>query len=283
MYKILTTLILILAPVLVDADEEPTKPKPEFTEEQLGKLKAAEEQYKDNPAVMNLIKQVKEQSGITDEPPPTPQKTEPPKPAPVQGSRTIAEVAYEKGDYEAAITQYKALAEAGDPEASLILGVMYERGQGTEPDVASAHAWYRRAAEAQPDYPDNPGMVMLGGLEKFSMSEEDLKKADQRYDEIDKEIAGETGPEGSAQQSESTTVAEDKAVSELHPASSYTSPPMIERKRVQYIDELKPRIVNITPERIVQMQHLRPEGHVSHFRPEKLSRQSNDRTINKES
>ena len=39
---------------------------PKYTEEQLQKLKAAEEKYKDNPQIMNMINKLKENSGITD-------------------------------------------------------------------------------------------------------------------------------------------------------------------------------------------------------------------------
>ena len=39
---------------------------PKYTDEQLQKLKAAEEKYKDNPKVLELINNIKANSGITD-------------------------------------------------------------------------------------------------------------------------------------------------------------------------------------------------------------------------
>ncbi len=39
---------------------------PKYTDEQLQTLKAAEEKYKDNPGIMNMINKIKEYSGITD-------------------------------------------------------------------------------------------------------------------------------------------------------------------------------------------------------------------------
>ena len=281
MYKTLIILTLLLTPLLSFAAEPakpksetagPPKPKPEFTQEQLDKLKASEEQYKDNPAMMKVIKQIKEQSGITDEPPPTPMPTETaqPKQPSLQGSRTTADAAYDQGDYETAISHYKTLAAEGDPEASLILGVMYERGQGTEVDTASASTWYRRAAEAQPDNPDNPGKVLLEGLERFSMTEEDKVKADQKYEEINKEIAGESKPETPDQKSETAPQAEGEADSG---SSQTVTMPTTRGKQVQYVYELKSRVVKFTPEKIEHMQHLRLEGQASHLQPEKFIRQ----------
>lgn len=39
-------------------------------------------------------------------------------------------------------------AQAGDPEAQTIVGELFERGLGTDPDYAAAAVWYQRAAEA---------------------------------------------------------------------------------------------------------------------------------------
>ncbi len=55
--------------------------------------------------------------------------------------------AYTKGDYAAALEQFRPLAEAGEDAAQLILGAMYASGQGLMQDYARAVTWYRRAAE----------------------------------------------------------------------------------------------------------------------------------------
>ena len=41
------------------------------------------------------------------------------------------------------------LAEAGDAELQLALGVMYEQGKGIRQDYTEAVRWYRKAAEEQ--------------------------------------------------------------------------------------------------------------------------------------
>jgi TPR repeat protein len=55
--------------------------------------------------------------------------------------------AYSKGDYAAAISQARPLAEQGHAVAEGLLGVMYEYGQGVSSDFREALSWYRKAAE----------------------------------------------------------------------------------------------------------------------------------------
>ncbi len=40
--------------------------------------------------------------------------------------------AYERGDYDTALKEFRPLAEQGHTEAQWSLGVMYERGRGVE-------------------------------------------------------------------------------------------------------------------------------------------------------
>ena len=55
--------------------------------------------------------------------------------------------AYDSGDYAAALAEWSALAEAGDPHAQLALGTLYEAGHGLPaPDLPQAVNWYRAAA-----------------------------------------------------------------------------------------------------------------------------------------
>lgn len=58
-----------------------------------------------------------------------------------------AEEAYDKGDYLAAITEYKLLADKGEAKAQFNLGIMHLRGQGVPHDSKEAAAWFRKAAE----------------------------------------------------------------------------------------------------------------------------------------
>lgn len=55
--------------------------------------------------------------------------------------------AYEKGDFAGAFTQFKELAELGQPGAQLNLAIMYGRGQGVTASATYAHAWASLAAQ----------------------------------------------------------------------------------------------------------------------------------------
>ena len=55
--------------------------------------------------------------------------------------------AYERGDYAAALREFRPLAEQGHAEAQAMLGIMYFEGWGVPEDDAEAVKWYRKAAE----------------------------------------------------------------------------------------------------------------------------------------
>lgn len=55
---------------------------------------------------------------------------------------------YEKGNYAAAMKEWRPLAEKGDPFAQVSVGLLYYNGKGAPQDYAEAVHWYRRAAEA---------------------------------------------------------------------------------------------------------------------------------------
>ncbi len=183
MYKLL---FLIFPLFVLNVHSEETEPaaasqkKPEFTQEQLDKLHAAEEQYKDNPEMMDFINKVKDASGLNDKE--EEQQTAETKPVTpqIQGSKTVAEEAYRKGDYQTALEHYQALAAKGDADASLKLGTMYQQGQGTEKDAAKAHAYYKAAADGG----DDRGNELMKLVEKTDMTSEDTSKSDQYYEEI---------------------------------------------------------------------------------------------------
>ena len=56
-------------------------------------------------------------------------------------------LAYQAGDYAAAVKEWRPLAERGNAKAQGILGVMYYEGEGVLQDYAEAMKWYRLAAE----------------------------------------------------------------------------------------------------------------------------------------
>ncbi len=55
--------------------------------------------------------------------------------------------AYEKGNYPAALKEFKALAAKGNAEAQSALGFMYATGRGVSKDYKKTAKWYRKAAE----------------------------------------------------------------------------------------------------------------------------------------
>ena len=57
------------------------------------------------------------------------------------------EAAYQRGDYAAAMSYWRPLAEQGDATAQSNLGVMYANGQGVPQDYPQALIWTRKAAD----------------------------------------------------------------------------------------------------------------------------------------
>ena len=57
------------------------------------------------------------------------------------------EAAYQKGDYAAAVSYWRPLADQGNAEAQNDLGSMYQLGHGVPQNDAQAIAWYRKAAD----------------------------------------------------------------------------------------------------------------------------------------
>ena len=56
--------------------------------------------------------------------------------------------AYERGDYDTALREFRPLAQQGNREAQFRLGVMYEFAKGRLWNPVEAVNWYRKAAEA---------------------------------------------------------------------------------------------------------------------------------------
>lgn len=55
--------------------------------------------------------------------------------------------AFARGDYQAALAEWRPLAEQGEVEAQFDLGVLYDGGLGIKQDRTQAAHWYRQAAE----------------------------------------------------------------------------------------------------------------------------------------
>jgi hypothetical protein len=56
-------------------------------------------------------------------------------------------VAYDRADYRSALNVWMAAAEAGDAEAQVNVGEIFERGHGGQPNYEAARIWYEKAAE----------------------------------------------------------------------------------------------------------------------------------------
>ena len=55
--------------------------------------------------------------------------------------------AYQRGNYVTALSEWRPLAEQGDPSAQFYLGMLYEKGAGVPQDYITARKWYEKAAD----------------------------------------------------------------------------------------------------------------------------------------
>jgi len=215
---------------------------------QLQTLKAAEEKYKDNPGIMNMINKLKKNVGITD----TVEVKKESGPPPVmahgevitQGSYQQAKEAIRNKDYETAIANYKILAAEGDPEAGLTLGRIYEL-QG---DSSAAYTAYKQAAESEDnDRNSKKAAERIRWLDRKGVTgDEEIDQANQLMEESS-QISG-------ASTAKNTNSLQYKPVT----ASSQlgAKPPV---KPAYHIQSIKPRVVKVTLERISNIQHFKPE------------------------
>ena len=65
----------------------------------------------------------------------------------IAGPLEDGRAALKNGDHETALRLFQSLAEQGDAEAQLHLGVMFVKGQGMSPDLNAAQTWFKQAAE----------------------------------------------------------------------------------------------------------------------------------------
>lgn len=94
--------------------------------------------------------------------------------------------AYERGDYAAALEEWRPLAERGDAQAQAALGSLYIYGNGVELDYAQGLDWTRRAAE-QGDVTGlfNMGTIYaegLGVVQDYEIAARYFRKAAARDD-----------------------------------------------------------------------------------------------------
>lgn len=224
---------------------------PKYTDEQLQKLKAAEEKYKDNPKVLEIINNIKANSGITDSkageesgPPPVMAHGE----VITQGSHQQAEEAFRNNDNETAIAHYKVLAAEGDPEAGLKLGYIYEQ----EGDSKAAYAAYKQASESEYNNKDSKmASERLKWLEKDVLSEEEIEQANQ--------LAEEPSTAGSKTSDKNTGTRTINNANQIQYRSISTTGASPATKSVVRYQSTTPRTVNISPERVSKLKHFKPE------------------------
>ncbi len=63
------------------------------------------------------------------------------------GARGGEYLAYDRADYRSALNVWLPTAQQGDPKAQTMVGEIFERGLGAEPNYESAAEWYRKAAD----------------------------------------------------------------------------------------------------------------------------------------
>ncbi len=69
-------------------------------------------------------------------------------PSPVRADYRSAVSAYENGAYEAALGEFRTLAQSGDPAAQYHLGLMFKDGRGVRRDPVTALGWFMCAADS---------------------------------------------------------------------------------------------------------------------------------------
>lgn len=70
--------------------------------------------------------------------------------------------AWQSGDYNAAVAEWRPLAIAGDADAQFNLGQAYKLGRGVPTDLVQAEGWYRRAAkQGHLQAEDNLGLILF--------------------------------------------------------------------------------------------------------------------------
>ena len=85
--------------------------------------------------------------------------------------------AYNRGDYETALREWRPLAEQGDARAQLFLGLMYDKGRGVPQDYVQAHMWFNLAASRLPPGAEHDVAVKNRDVLAAKMTPADVSKA----------------------------------------------------------------------------------------------------------
>ena len=75
--------------------------------------------------------------------------------------------AWQRGDFGAAVSVWRPLADQGDPDAQYNLGQAYKMGRGVPADLSIAQTWYEKAAQqGHPQAAANLGLILFQNGEK---------------------------------------------------------------------------------------------------------------------
>jgi cell division septation protein DedD len=75
--------------------------------------------------------------------------------------------AWQRGDFAAAVAEWRPLADRGDPDAQYNLGQAYKLGRGVPADLRIAQTWYEKAAQqGHPQAAANLGLILFQNGEK---------------------------------------------------------------------------------------------------------------------
>lgn len=70
--------------------------------------------------------------------------------------------AWQRGDYKAAVAEWRSFATAGDADAQFNMGQAYKLGRGVPVDPGLAEEWYRKAAmQGHPQAEDRYGLILF--------------------------------------------------------------------------------------------------------------------------
>jgi TPR repeat protein len=67
-------------------------------------------------------------------------------PTPVWADFETGMDGYQRGNYATALSEWRPLAERGNPSAQFYLGLLYDKGDGVSQDYTVARTWYEKAA-----------------------------------------------------------------------------------------------------------------------------------------
>jgi TPR repeat protein len=133
--------------------------------------------------------------------------TEAQQPAPIPGAQQAATGsaqggwdAFGRGDYAGALALWQPLAEQGDVQTQLLVGSIYDLGQGVPQDDAEAAKWYERAAMQG----SAKGQYQLGAVYARSPQVKDPFQAYKWLTIAARSLAG--GPQGSVTADQATTL-----------------------------------------------------------------------------